>query len=203
MTFVLVLLFKYGYTQFIYGYMAFAGFSIFFALTGIIAALLIQRVHAHIDVFSFLFVLYNFAVVGVLSLFYLVVPITLKQGYLVVTGVVTAYIFTWIPAWTTWMVLIAMSLYDLAAVLSPVGPLKVRGGHHAFMRQRMNRVVETMQVSVVCNLPAAYIIYLCITRCWWSWHKSGTRTSLHWCMRAGQWYAITTAVLSHTSRYTQ
>lgn len=125
MTFVLVLLFKYGYTRFIYGYMAFAGFSIFFALVGIIAALLIQRLHAHIDIFSFLFVLYNFAVVGVLSLFYLAVPITLKQGYLVVTGVVTAYIFTWIPAWTTWMVLIAMSLYDLAAVLSPVGPLKV------------------------------------------------------------------------------
>lgn len=125
MTFILVLLFKYGYTRFIYGYMAFAGFSIFFMLTGIIAALLIQKLHAHLDYISFFFILYNFATVGVCSLFYLTVPITLKQGYLVVTGVVTAYIFTWIPAWTTWMVLIAMSLYDLAAVLSPVGPLKV------------------------------------------------------------------------------
>ncbi len=127
MTFILVLLFKYGYTRFIYGYMAFAGFSIFFMLTGIIAALLIQKLHAHLDYISFFFILYNFATVGVCSLFYLTVPISLKQGYLVVTGVVTAYIFTWIPAWTTWMVLIAMSLYDLAAVLSPVGPLKVAG----------------------------------------------------------------------------
>jgi Presenilin len=65
-------------------------------------------------------------VVGVLSLFYWPSPILLKQGYLVVTGVVVAYVFTWIPEWTTWTLLITMALYDLAAVLLPGGPLKVR-----------------------------------------------------------------------------
>lgn len=64
--------------------------------------------------------------VGVTALFFWPVPILMKQGYLVVTGVVTAYMFTFIPEWSTWVMLIAMALYDLCAVLTPHGPLKVR-----------------------------------------------------------------------------
>ena len=64
-------------------------------------------------------------VVGVGSVFFWPAPVLLKQGYLVVTGVVTAYMFTFIPEWTTWTLLIAMALYDLYAVLTPGGPLKV------------------------------------------------------------------------------
>lgn len=66
-------------------------------------------------------------VVGVTALFFWPAPLGLKQGYLVVVGVVTAYIFTFVPEWTTWVLLLGMALYDLWAVLSPVGPLKVRG----------------------------------------------------------------------------
>lgn len=40
-------------------------------------------------------------------------------------GVVTAYVFTWIPEWTTWVLLLMMALYDVAAVLLPGGPLKM------------------------------------------------------------------------------
>ena len=64
-------------------------------------------------------------VVGVLCVFYWPAPILLKQGYLVLTGVVVAYVFTFIPEWTTWVLLLAMALYDLWAVLTPHGPLKV------------------------------------------------------------------------------
>ena len=41
------------------------------------------------------------------------------------TGVVVAYIFTFIPEWTTWILLVAMSLYDICAVLTPYGPLQM------------------------------------------------------------------------------
>ena len=64
-------------------------------------------------------------VVGVIALFFAPAPILMKQGYLVTTGVVTAYTFTFIPEWTTWVMLVAMALYDLCAVLTPHGPLKV------------------------------------------------------------------------------
>lgn len=41
------------------------------------------------------------------------------------TGAVVAFVFTSIPAWTTWMVLGAMAVYDLFAVLTPHGPLQM------------------------------------------------------------------------------
>ena len=47
------------------------------------------------------------------------------QLYLMWTGVVVAYIFTSIPEWTTWVMLVAMALYDLFAVLTPNGPLQM------------------------------------------------------------------------------
>ena len=64
--------------------------------------------------------------VGVTALFFWPAPLALKQGYLVVVGTVTAYVFTFVPEWTTWALLVAMALYDLWAVLSPGGPLKAR-----------------------------------------------------------------------------
>ena len=48
--------------RFIYAYMGFAGFSIFFFLTGIISLQLIEKAQLRLDAFSFLYFLYNFAV---------------------------------------------------------------------------------------------------------------------------------------------
>lgn len=39
-----------------------------------------------------------------LGLFFWTVPVVVKQGYLVVVSVIVAYIFTWIPEWSTWVV---------------------------------------------------------------------------------------------------
>ena len=50
--------------RFIYAYMGFAGFSIFFFLTGIISLQLIEKAQLQLDAFSFLYILYNFAVSG-------------------------------------------------------------------------------------------------------------------------------------------
>lgn len=69
-------------------------------------------------------------VVGVCSLFFMPAPLLLKQCYLVWVGIITAYIFTYIPEWTSWVLLVMMAVYDLVAVLLPGGPLKVRQGQH-------------------------------------------------------------------------
>ncbi|PSC76470.1 presenilin isoform B [Micractinium conductrix] len=125
MTFVLVLLFKYGCVRVIYAYMGLAGFSIFFVLAGIIALELLQHWHVHLDFISFSYILFNFAMVGSLTLFFMPAPLLMKQSYLIITGIVTAYVFTWVPEWTTWVLLLAMALYDVLAVLLPGGPLKM------------------------------------------------------------------------------
>ncbi|EEF47760.1 conserved hypothetical protein [Ricinus communis] len=54
-----------------------------------------------------------------------VTVVTFVLAYLVVIGVLVAYWFTLLPEWTTWALLVAMALYDLAAVLLPVGPLRL------------------------------------------------------------------------------
>jgi hypothetical protein len=73
-------------------------------------------------------------VVGILALFFMPVPLFLKQCYTVWVGICVAYIFTHVPEWTSWMLLVIMALYDLAAVLLPGGPLKVRAGGGILLR---------------------------------------------------------------------
>jgi len=71
--------------------------------------------------------LFNFTVVGVLSIFAegIPIPILLRQVYMVLLGIIVAAWFTNLPEWTTWTLLVALALYDLVAVLAPGGPLKI------------------------------------------------------------------------------
>ncbi|KAJ9163523.1 hypothetical protein P3X46_023182 [Hevea brasiliensis] len=124
-TFVLVLLFYLRCTQFLKLYMGFSSFIVLGFMGGEIALFLIRDFSVPIDCFTFLVVLFNFAAVGVLAVFMSKMAIFVTQAYLVVIGVLVAYWFTLLPEWTTWALLVAMALYDLAAVLLPVGPLRL------------------------------------------------------------------------------
>lgn len=79
----------------------------------------------HIDAVSFVFVLFNVSITGVSGLFFMPAPLMLKQGYLILIGVVVAYLFTFIPEWTSWVLLAVMAIYDIFAVLVPGGPLRM------------------------------------------------------------------------------
>jgi presenilin 1 len=46
-------------------------------------------------------------------------------GNLICIAATTAYIFCRLPEWTTLVLLIFMAVYDLGAVLLPMGPLRV------------------------------------------------------------------------------
>lgn len=124
-TFILVCMFYFRCTKFIWGYMAFSGFMIFAWLGGGIAVQLIQIYGIPVDIITFSIVVYNFAVVGVLAVFFCKMPIFLTQSYLVFIGAVVAFWFTHLPEWTTWVLLFGMAVYDLIAVLTPGGPLKL------------------------------------------------------------------------------
>lgn len=124
-TFLLVALFYFRCTKFLKYYMGFSAFLVLGFMGGEIGVFLIQVFNVGIDVFSYALLWFNFAVVGVLAVFMMKAPIFVTQSYMVVIGVLTAYWFTMLPEWTTWVLLVAMSLYDLAAVLLPVGPLRL------------------------------------------------------------------------------
>lgn len=124
-TFLLVLLFYLRCTKFLKYYMGFSSFLVLGFMGGEIALFLIKDFSFPIDCVTFAVALYNFTVVGVLAVFMSKMAIFVTQAYLVVIGMLVAYWFTLLPEWTTWVLLVAMALYDLAAVLLPGGPLRL------------------------------------------------------------------------------
>ena len=71
------------------------------------------------------FILYNFSVVGVLSIFYSKgISKYVTQGYLIATSVIMAWNLSSIDEYTCWALLVGLAFYDLCAVLTPCGPLK-------------------------------------------------------------------------------
>ncbi|KAL3343104.1 hypothetical protein AABB24_026924 [Solanum stoloniferum] len=124
-TFLLVLLFYFRCTKFLKYYMGFSSFLVLGFMGGEICLFLIGKFRIPIDCVTFALSLFNFTVVGVLAVFMSKTAIIITQVYLVVIGVLVAYWFTLLPEWTTWVLLVAMSLYDLAAVLLPGGPLRL------------------------------------------------------------------------------
>lgn len=118
-TFAIFLLFKYNCTRVIWAYMGFSGFMIFGFLGAIVGLQVLQALDIALDMITFTIVTWNFSVVGVLVTFFWPSPILLKQGYLIFIGTVVAFYFTRIPEWTTWVLLVAMAVYDLIAVLTP------------------------------------------------------------------------------------
>ncbi|KAK7336334.1 hypothetical protein VNO77_16871 [Canavalia gladiata] len=124
-TFLLVLLYYYNCTSFLRHYMRFSAFFVLASMGGSIFLSLIQRFSIPLDSLTCFILLFNFTVVGVLSVFAAGIPILLRQGYMVCLGIIVAAWFTKLPEWTTWTLLVALAVYDLVAVLAPGGPLKL------------------------------------------------------------------------------
>ncbi|XP_022742929.1 presenilin-like protein At1g08700 [Durio zibethinus] len=124
-TFVLVLLYYYNFTNFLKNYMRFSAFFVLGTMGGSIFLSIIKHFSIPIDSITCFLLLFNFTVVGVLTMFSGGMPIVLRQGYMVSLGIIVAVWLTKLPEWTTWVLLVALALYDLVAVLAPWGPLKL------------------------------------------------------------------------------
>lgn len=124
-TFLLVLLYYYRCIRFLKGYMCASAFLVLAYMGGSVFVLIIQTWSIPVDVITFSILLFNFTVVGVLSTFAAGMPIVITQFYMVLLGIFVAYWFTWLPEWTTWVLLVALAVYDLVAVLAPGGPLNL------------------------------------------------------------------------------
>jgi presenilin 1 len=125
MTFVIVLLYKYNCMWCLIGYMMFASTSLLGFLGGHLWLVAIQIYQLPVDWLTYILFLWNFASVGVLSIFYgKGVPKYLPQGYLICTSVILAWHLSYFDDVMAWTLLFMLALYDLCAVLTPCGPLK-------------------------------------------------------------------------------
>lgn len=126
MTFGIVLLYKYRCMKFLMGYMAFSSMTLLGVLGAELFNVAIEKYRIPIDWFTFVFSMFNFAVVGVTSIFYAKgIPPYITQTYLICSSVIIAWQLSHFDTISTWTLLIMLALYDLCAVLTPVGPLRL------------------------------------------------------------------------------
>lgn len=125
MTFGIVLLYKYRCMKVLIGYMMFSSMTLLGVLGAELFNVAIEKYRIPIDWFTFVFGIFNFAVVGVTAIFYgLGVPTYVTQGYLICSSVIISWQLSHFDTMSTWTLLIMLGLYDLCAVLTPCGPLR-------------------------------------------------------------------------------
>eukprot|EP01125_Pyxidicula_operculata_P017151 TRINITY_DN597_c5_g1_i1.p1 TRINITY_DN597_c5_g1~~TRINITY_DN597_c5_g1_i1.p1 ORF type:complete len:453 (+),score=130.76 TRINITY_DN597_c5_g1_i1:57-1415(+) len=123
-TVVFVILYKYRCLRIIYGWLLLSTGMMLAGFGGYLSYEIIKAINIPMDYITFGILLWNFAVVGNISIFWHA-PIKVNQAYLIIISVILAVVFTRLPEWTTWTILAAIAIYDLFAVLCPKGPLRV------------------------------------------------------------------------------
>jgi presenilin 1 len=125
MTFVIVCLYKMRMMKCLIGYMMITSTSLLCIFGGNVLRLALNIYNVPVDKVTFVAFVYNFGVVGVLSIFFgFGIPKLLTQAYLIATSVILAWHLSYFDEWTTWALLFMLAIYDLCAVLTPCGPLK-------------------------------------------------------------------------------
>ena len=124
MTFGIVLLYYLKCMKCLMGMLCFSVCSSLSFTLGYMLVVGMDRFSVVVDWPTFVFLLYNFAIGGACSIFFgrMVEP-WITQGYLVAISVIMAWILSFFSDMLTWVLLIALSIYDLCAVLTPCGPL--------------------------------------------------------------------------------
>ncbi|GBC10603.1 hypothetical protein RclHR1_09770006 [Rhizophagus clarus] len=123
-TIIIVCLFKYGFIKILIGFFMVVVLLLLGFMGYLLILTILQVLQIPMDYITLSFALWNFAAVGLISVFWKG-PLLLQQTYLTIMSSLMAFSLTNLSSWTTWILLALLVIWDLVAVLCPFGPLRI------------------------------------------------------------------------------